>query len=1169
MKLCRIHIGRLPGIDDPFPIEGLGDGFHTIVGPNGIGKSSLCRAARALLWKELGAEDRITASALFEHEGASWTVERDGTRHRWQCDGIDAEPPPLPADHLHRCFFLALRDLLESSSDAGRDVAAQIRRQMLGGFDLESAAESVTGDVGPRHGRGERSALSRLDTEVNIAERKQEALARRESELATLEGEAEESETARHELAHLERAIEVREQRGLRDVLERSLRELPEALASLTGTETEQLGERENELDMLVRRRERTARELKRAREDQAATRLEREVNGAELSAWRSRADHLADLEARLEEAQRQLDGERAALASASRGLGGHAEVPPEIDLEGDRDLFAFLRDAWQAEQNVESLRQRLELLVERAFLPEEQQRLELLRRAVEALRAWLRAPDPGAGFSPIGGRPRWQVVAAVGAALLLVGGGLAAAIDPALAALAGVGVGLAIGAWLFRPDPRAGYAREAAGRNLPTGIAPPSAWTVGAVGERLREFESELAALEASAARARDRDVERALLGKPLAAAEEQRSALDPRRQELAEALGLREIPADAELVDTTRALDELRQKHSSECKAAAQMDALAEQHLALLAQLSVALTGHGESEPPDAAAARAGVAHLADRDATFREARERQANLTQALEEIDGDVERVRCVIAKIYQVAALELDDRAGLVKLLNQLEGFHQSSRDRDALVKTIDQTESKLDAAGKSQLVDMDPAALTSKQSHCERQASKLEDLRSKISDIRAEVKHAREGHQLEDLLTERSDAAERLRDKRDEALRAAAGRYLLHTVRQEHETIQMPRVLARARQLFATFTHDAYELQVSPDNAGSFVAVEARSGVGRVPDELSDGTRVQLLLAARLAFAEETERGAKLPLFLDEALDQSDPIRFHAIARSLARLVADEDRQIFYLTNDPGDEQRIQAALRDEGCEAAHTIDLAAIRRSTRAVPDPKTLAVAPLPEVPHPAGQSPERYGVSLGIPPLDPQRGALDQHLFYLLHDDLGLLHDLLERRIEYVGQWQTLSRLHAEVVTELAAHHLVASELDARAELLAEFCRARSEGRGRPVDRAAIEASGSVTDRYLDAVCNIARELDGDGENLIEALRARDDGRLQGFRGRSTEALEQFLVDQGYIDPRPVFGEAEIVPRVMAAPAAARLPGAAAGEMVHRWCVVSRRADTRDSA
>ena len=44
---------------------------------------------------------------------------------------------------------------------------------------------------------------------------------------------------------------------------------------------------------------------------------------------------------------------------------------------------------------------------------------------------------------------------------------------------------------------------------------------------------------------------------------------------------------------------------------------------------------------------------------------------------------------------------------------------------------------------------------------------------------------------------------------------------------------------------------------MAPEEHGSFIAVETRTGAGRRPDQLSDGTRAQLLLAAQLAFGEE------------------------------------------------------------------------------------------------------------------------------------------------------------------------------------------------------------------------------------------------------------------------------------------------------------------------
>ena len=103
---------------------------------------------------------------------------------------------------------------------------------------------------------------------------------------------------------------------------------------------------------------------------------------------------------------------------------------------------------------------------------------------------------------------------------------------------------------------------------------------------------------------------------------------------------------------------------------------------------------------------------------------------------------------------------------------------------------------------------------------------------------------------------------------------------------------------------------------------------------------------------------------------------------------------------------------------------------------------------------------------------------------------------------------------------------------------------------------MEREAVERSDAVSERYLDAVVEIARELGGDGQRLIEVLRARDDERLQGFRTKTAEGLEGFLVEEGYIDPRAILEQSDVAARVLATPAAARLPEPVAAECVHRW-------------
>jgi hypothetical protein len=107
---------------------------------------------------------------------------------------------------------------------------------------------------------------------------------------------------------------------------------------------------------------------------------------------------------------------------------------------------------------------------------------------------------------------------------------------------------------------------------------------------------------------------------------------------------------------------------------------------------------------------------------------------------------------------------------------------------------------------------------------------------------------------------------------------------------------------------------------------------------------------------------------------------------------------------------------------------------------------------------------------------------------------------------------------------------------------------------------VDRDVLEASGAVTDTFFERVVEVAAELEGDAKALIEAMRSRLDDRLSGYRSQAADKLEAFLIDGGHIDDRPVLDEDGICTRVLASPAAARLPGGLAAECVHRWWTLS---------
>ncbi|MHC4433948.1 MAG: ATP-binding protein, partial [Planctomycetota bacterium] len=628
-----------------------------------------------------------------------------------------------------------------------------------------------------------------------------------------------------------------------------------------------------------------------------------------------------------------------------------------------------------------------------------------------------------------------------------------------------------------------------------------------------------------------------------------------------LQEKLKLDAIRPDADLVDFARALDQVRLTRNKEQNAAGEVQDLENRHSELLTNLSDALEGHGEEVPTDAATAKASLNQLADRDGQLRTAISDHDVVSAQLEQTTADRDAAENAIAQVYSTSGLDVGDLHGLTMLLGSLPRYMELKRDIDRLESQNELDRSALAKAGEAELIDFDELELEQLHENLKRSAEQASESRDEIAEINAEVNAARSGHNVQDLIAERDQALIRLEESRSDVLYAQAGRFLMDGVEKEYEQTQMPHVLERARDLFSAFTHHHYELRLgSPDQPAQLIAIDLQSGEGLELEELSDGTRAQLLLAARIAYAEEVEQGRTLPLFLDEALDQSDPVRYEAIVRSLGRVAADDGRQIFYLTSDPADVGRIQHALAQENYEPPVPIDLGLLRRSAVSVSGPSALHVDPRPPVPQPDGLSAEEYGVALGVPPLDPSLGHAHQHFFHVLWDDLDLLHEFLAHGIEHVGQWKTV--LGTPLAERLGTYSKSPEEISHRADLLENFCEFWRQGRGQPIDRDILEASGAVSDRFFDGIAEMAEELGGEAEKLLNAIRSREDERSSGFRSNALEKLEQYFRENGYVDDDPVLNEEELRLRALASPAANQLPEGVADECLNRWWTLAIR-------
>lgn len=1149
MRLRALHIRRLPGIEPGFSVEGLDPGINVVVGPNASGKSSVLRAVRALLYPEELAHAPVDVDGVFEDDAGELRVTRNGGLVAWSRDGEPVPAPELPPHHLLGCYTLGVEDLAAlSGTDA--EIARRLRLELLGGFDLAAVRDGPDFRP-PGAGRSEAESLRRAEDRLRELTRQRETLREQQGRIAGWRRELEAAKRAAEEVTAHQRALDLLEARREVRALEERRAAFPRGMEALAGNE----GER---LESLRSRRESEARELREARAEARrneqrlretglegsdlteATLAERRTLLHELHRLEGDADALlADLtraRARLRDAEAEL---RAAPPEPGAAAAA-APSPPSGDAPARLDPATLHRvdDALSRHRELEA--ERRALARERDELPRPDDDAQGAEAGVEALRDGRAALTSALAATRSAG---WTPLRAIGGALLAGGAGSAVALAARAGTswpwLAAAGAAALLGALLFSRDGNAAAKRAARARYRQAGLRELPAWRADAIAARLADLDEALArATERRAALLRRETLERRLttLDEALesTAAGLRRVAeqvgFDPRHLDAGFQRWLNRVAAaDLARAELTELAAELERKQDA---VAARRDAL-----------TAFLQAHGES--PDTP--RPGAALLQQRlEALARRLGEREAassdlrSAAAAIERAEAERARLQEEIRALFSDAGLEAAaegdaasaEHASEVRLRERLERLPAYRALREEL-RTAEarRDERARELAGHEALLALveadDGAGLRRDLEQRKEVAERRDELARDIASTEALIAQAERERALEAARAARDEAADALEDLTLATLRAEAGRFLLDRVASEHEERRQPPALRRAGEWFRRFTRHRFELAYDSRREPPFAAVETASGERRLPAELSTGTRAQLLVAMRVAFALEAEgSGASLPLFLDEALTTADAERFAEVADSLGLLAREDGRQLFYLTARGEDAALWQARSDAVGAGGApHIIDIARIRRVGEAVQTPAALAAPPPPAVPDPRGVPPERYATLVGVPPLDPWRAADACHLFHLLRDALPLLRRLLAADIERVGALRSLLRGRAAGALLSGDERTL---LHRRVHALDAFLEGWRRGRGRPVDRAALEASGAVSDTFLDRVEALSRKVDGDAAALLSGLAS---GEVSRFRSRDREALEAWLAQHDFLDERPPLPAAEL--------------------------------------
>jgi len=1122
MRLQRILLRRMPGIQPPFELEDLAPGINVILGPQGCGKTSLCRAVRLVLWPGCEKDGRFEVVTTWDDgSGRKLYGERDGVRVVWQADGADTGEPTLPPAHLARCYTLGLRDLLQDERSTDATLANQIHVQMSGGYDLEAVRRTlfkVRTRGRPKEARDLQAALGA----VREVEMEFKGLARSEAELPEAERLREEAGAAVREVPLLQHAIELATARRGLKAIDLQLSSLPEALGSYDGKERELLGELEEEVQrsgQLVQRRQS---ELDSAREAERETGLSGDdPDQVTLEGWSERVTTLSRIRQDSDRARQEGEDARARRDKAEQQLKGHQGLqnPPQVTDEALRSVEALIRDLDRWRREMADLDRRIADLDANSRSAGDGRPKESAAR----LRSWL-AASSGGGIPPAALRPVVAgVLVSLGAAVLAIFmDGPWPGIVGAVAATVSI---LAAASLWRRPqgDERAAVQRDV----LERGLSAPTTWTREHVSQLVDQLDDAAFKLRQQEQRADELDTVR----RRREEAQEPLDGLLRQREALQQDLGLH-VDSDAGLLVFAHLVRDFNDAVADVAGAEAQGSAADRELDEALDDADAFLTAFGYDRPGDPDQLRVAVEDLKSRLSGLQAARRDVDARERSVTEARSGLERAQEKLDGMYEHRGVPVGEREALLDILKlhpQWAGLQKSRQEQGVLITNLEARLSDRPAWASLPVE-------TAERLHQEAAdtADALTERVGRISEITEAVKLAQQGSRLTDALA-RCDAEQAaLRDAHEKALHGTAGRFLLGQVASEHQQTSRPPVLQRAMDTFAAFTRNQYEL-VPPSHEGEeFRARDTSTDKGLSLSELSDGTRVQLLLAVRLAFALNAEGDHKLPLILDEALSTADPVRFRAVADSLT-LLASDGRQVFYMTANPSDAQQWTAVGETSNTSPAHIIELAKVR-GWQAAADTEVLKPPTISVVPEPGDMRPEEYARKLMVPPINLQDPVGSLHLYYLLSDDLDQLHMLMQRfRLNTVGQWQSFS-------ASLRANRLLDEPCRRRLDALTECARltfqARAIGRGRPVDRDALATSGAVTSTFLERLTELSRELRGDGSALVKALRAGKHEHTKRFRSASIEELEAYLESEGYIDGQEPLDDAAIRFRVLEA-------------------------------
>jgi len=1095
----------------------------------------------------------VIARGILMSGNQEWEVRIDGRRVTCQSNGLAATIPGIPAPEGQKRYTLALHELIAAED---RDLA-QLVVNASTGYDLNAADRAL------RYWLGGMTLATNLYKEYQKAKKEyddlckgQEALQSEHRRLAELISEKEQAEAAAALLRWNQKLLDFVRSRDLLTQANAILAEMPLILETLSGTESGDLGRLQEQLVGLRSKKEVEEGAILEAEQRRTALRISgnglREGLIVELE---GRISGLAELERAIAADERgEADASAREQAMLNR-LGAEPdfvawEGPSFVDLdELDRALQLF-HQALSRKDAMAAMVRVFEGAGATVHLPAP----EDLLVGIRTLLAWLKETrQQGPNQAPL-----WAIwllaVLGVASSLVVLRFGWIGLIGILLIAGA---VGL-IYAIRGRTTTDRGTDRRSEYTEL--GLPAPVEWTEASVNERVKTLADDLSEARWQQKVKERLDAYRSDLGdlqnelaRIATGYEELRSALvlapampegDIRsydglywfvhnvvswhkchleRVGLAEALEKRRKRAAAVLDEINEQLKEAREQPGEDGKI-----------------IGYGGTAEATVEPiKDSASAIAFRQKLEADEQIWREA---GLVIDHSRKNIAGIQEQQavqESAIRDLYTKTGVEEGEDESVRALAAQVEGYQKAVQQRDVLSAVLNAHEAELRASSlfssrEHELESMDLAHVQQRTTLLEMKAGTLEEINRQIESMRTRIAMAEAGNSLETALKRVDDTVADLELEYDSRLASMTGKLLTNALKRQADEQDRPQVFRAADSLLGRITLGRYRLRLRTGEPSAFAAYDTVERQWKELDQLSTGTRIQLLLSVRLAFLGAQETTVSLPIIADELMATSDPERASAIIEALAE-ISREGRQVFYFTSQKEELDRWKAFLEGKPDLTMKQFMLGSRESEAYGMnlerPAPEMAGSYLLDIVPEPGEMDHAQYGAALQPGVFDPMRDEPGRlHVWYLFTDPV-IIYDLLKKGLVHWSQVE-MYREAGGIVDSLGKELM--EETQSKVAILERFLELYRQGRALRIDRSVLERSGAVSGQFIDPLSELLESLAGNPVQLIASL---EKGEIVGFRNRKKDQLKEYFIENHIIPMDVRLDEREIWTRLLA--------------------------------